>query len=86
MDKAQEEQEWVQAVRGDAKVGRGTCTSIDECFDDEELIERFRESKDKSRKEALDLAYEMEGLWREKGLEANCDSGEPLDEYWKERF
>lgn len=33
--------EIVRIIRTDAKVGRGSCTAIDECYDDAELAESF---------------------------------------------
>ena len=34
-------QEMIAAVRADVKVGRGTCSVIDECYTDAELAEAF---------------------------------------------
>lgn len=38
-----EEREMVEAVRKDSVVGRDTCSCIDECMTDEELIEEIKD-------------------------------------------
>lgn len=65
----------VQAIRKDHRVGLGTCTSIDECWSESEILEFLDDNNIKSAKAAVDWAYEQEGLFREKG--ANCSSEEP---------
>jgi len=43
----------VKAVRADKKVGRGTCTEIDECYTDDELIQMFKEGDVESCEKAV---------------------------------
>ena len=64
----------VQAIRKDHRVGLGTCTSIDECWSESEILEFLDDNNIKSAKAAVDWAYEQEGLFREKG--SNCSFGE----------
>lgn len=78
--------ELIKAVRKDRLVGVGSCSSIDECYEDEELWEVIREAK--SPQEAVKLAREAEGIFLEQ--EANCRWGEDDDpqlenlRQWKE--
>lgn len=67
--------ELIKAVRKDRLVGKGSCSSIDECYEDEELWEVIREAK--SPQEAVRLAREAEGIFLEQ--EANCRWGEDDD-------
>lgn len=61
--------ELIAAVREDKKVGRGTCTRIDECFSDEELFEEILKDC-KTPGEAVKEAREFEGLKIEQALNA----------------
>jgi len=65
----------ITAVRKDSLVGKGSCSSIDECYDDSDLWEVIEEAK--SEAEAVRLARECEGLFLEQGL--NCRWGEDDD-------
>jgi len=58
----------VKAVREDALVGRGTCTSIDECHSDEELAEQLDEYNILTPHAAVKWAREGEEMWLERGL------------------
>ena len=70
-----ESDKWVQTIREHALVGRGSCTSIDECWSDGELSEMLIEQGIKSEKAAVRWALEREGMWHERAL--NASSGEP---------
>ncbi len=70
-----ESDKWVQAIREHKLVGRGSCTSIDECWSDGELSEMLIEQGIKSEKAAVRWALEVEGMWHERAL--NASSGEP---------
>ena len=60
-------EELIQAVREDRRVGRGSCTRIDECFSDDELWEAIL--KECTTVEgAVKAAHEFEGLKLEQGL------------------
>lgn len=37
------DQEIIDAVRSDRTIGRGTCSSVDECYDNSELVAEFHE-------------------------------------------
>lgn len=67
--------ERVVAVRADAAVGHGTCSSIDECYEDVELLEALNERGCKTCAESVQWAREVDGLHWESGL--NQMSGEP---------
>jgi hypothetical protein len=69
--------ELIKAVRADSKVGIGSCTSIDECYEDHELAEMLREAGATTPAEAIKVARETEGLHLEQGL--NCRWGEDDD-------
>ncbi len=58
----------IKAIREDKLVGRGSCSSIDECMSDAELIKIFDEHDIKTVKAALKFAYDHEELWLERGL------------------
>ena len=69
-----ESDKWVQTIREHALGGRGSCTSIDECWSDAELSEMLIEQGIKSEKAAVRWALEVEGMWHERAL--NASSGE----------
>lgn len=71
----------VQIIRSDSKVGIGTCTSIDECQTDTELVDLMDENGT-TTKNARQWARELEGLWLEQGL--NQRWGEEDDPQLKE--
>ena len=58
----------VTAIRNHSKVGRGTCTSVDECWDDKEIIEFLDDNNVTTEDGAIEWALEQEGLFLEQGL------------------
>ena len=56
--------ELIEAIRSDRLIGRGSCSSIDECFDDEELWELLSQGECTTVREAIRLARESEALLR----------------------
>lgn len=80
----------VFAVRTDALVGRGSCTSTDEAWEDAELIEAMDLAGVVGAEAAVRWAREGEGLWLEQGT--NASSGEPdcplvrAHTEWEERY
>ena len=58
----------VQAIRQDYMVGNGSCSSIDTCWSDKELIELFNSAKISTPEAALAWALEHEGMHLEQGL------------------
>ena len=59
----------VMAIRNHPKVGRGSCTSIDECFSDQELIDCLDASGVSNEDDAVKWAVDHEGLFLERGLD-----------------
>jgi hypothetical protein len=57
----------IQAIRNDKLVGRGTCSSVDECFGDDELLHLLNVLGITSAEGAAKWARESELLWREEG-------------------
>lgn len=68
----------VAAVRADPKVGRGTCSYVDETLSDDELVEMLREDGIHSETGALLSAREYESISLEQ--ERNAGWGAPDDE------
>ena len=60
--------ERVKAIRNDALVGRGTCSSIDECYDDSELAQQLDDYSIHTPVAAVKWARESEGLRVEDAL------------------
>jgi hypothetical protein len=60
----------VEAIRSHPKVGRGSCTSIDECMDDKDIIKYLDQQAPPITTEAgaIEWAMDMEGLHLERGL------------------
>ena len=58
----------VTAIRDHSRVGRGTCTSVDECWDDKEIIEFLDENNITTEEGAIEWALDQEGLFLEQGL------------------
>lgn len=70
-------EEMVAAIRADKVVGRGTCSSIDECWDHKEIVEALTSAGIVTISAALKWAREQEGFFQEQGL--NCRWGEDDD-------
>ena len=67
----------VKAIREDALVGSGTCTSTNECYSDEELVRELDRYNILTPRAAVKFAREGEELHLEQGL--NCRWGEDDD-------
>lgn len=65
--------EMIEAVRRDSKVGRGTCSSIDECFSDKELEVFLMDHKCDTVRGAVKAARWSEGLWEERAAEIRAE-------------
>lgn len=65
----------VIAIRADKAVGEGTCSSIDECYENTQLLETLNERGMLTPELAVRWAREVDGLHWESGL--NQMSGEP---------
>lgn len=65
------EQELIAAIRSHKLIGRGSCTSIDECYDDKELWNMFGiPAGNETLEAAIKDAIESEDLHMEQGLNA----------------
>lgn len=58
----------VIAIRADKLVGRGSCTSIDECYDAVEIVQTLDAKGVETPEGAVAWARELEGLRLEQGL------------------
>lgn len=68
----------VKAIRDDEEVGNGTCSYIDECWSDAELITMMDEDNIKTEAEAVDWARDTQSLQME--MERNAGWGAPDDD------
>lgn len=66
--------ERVAAIRADAAVGHGSCSSIDECYENTELLAALVQAGCQTPREAVKWAREVDGRHWESGL--NQMSGE----------
>jgi hypothetical protein len=71
-------EELVKAIRSNKLIGSGTCSSIDECYEDSELWNDFGPDGGNDTIEAAVMsAIKREGLWIEKHVE--CRYGDDDD-------
>lgn len=56
---------WVEAVRADKKMGRGTCSNVDECISDEEMKKEWSEEGVTTKREAVKSMRQTHDLWAE---------------------
>jgi hypothetical protein len=75
----------VAAIRKDERVGWGSCTSIDECWEDAEIVNMLNADKITDPAAAVKWAYELEGLHLEQGLNQRWgDDDDPQLLAWRE--
>ena len=75
----------VDAIRNHHRVGRGTCTSVDECWSDKEIIEHLDDMGILTEDGAVKWALEQEGMWLEQGLNARWgEDDDPQLLAWQE--
>lgn len=75
----------VAAIRHDPKVGWGTCTSIDECYDDRDLVTSLDDVGILTPEGAVTWAHKVEGLYLEQGLNQRWgEDDDPQLEAWRE--
>lgn len=67
------DKEMLAAVRADSKVGRGSCSVIDECYSDRELSAALAEAGIDTVKGAVDWARDVERLFREREQEIRAE-------------
>ena len=58
----------VLAIREHKLIGRGSCTSIDECWEDGEILSWLDENHITTDEGSVEWALSQEGLWLESGL------------------
>ena len=75
----------LKAIRKHDKGGEGTCTTIDEAWTDEEIIEELDKRDIKDAKDAVKWAVEQEGIVLEQGLNTRwgSDDDPQLLKYWR---
>jgi len=66
-------QTMIDAVRADPKVGRGTCSSIDECYEQHELAAALTRDNITTAKAAVKWARGVERLYREREREIRAE-------------
>ena len=75
----------VAAIRSHPKVGTGTCTSIDECWGDKDIIETLDSYGIVTEDGAIEWALEQEGLFLEQGLNQRWgEDDDPQLAAWRE--
>jgi hypothetical protein len=67
----------IVAIRNDKVVGAGTCSSIDECYSDDDLLDALNGLDIMTPEAATKWARECEGLFLEQACNARW--GEDLD-------
>lgn len=73
----------IEAVRNDPCVGRGTCTSTDECLSDDDLTWMLNADGIISTQASVEWARDWEQVWMERSLNARWgeDSDPELKAY-----
>ncbi len=85
-----EQKQIVEKIRADKLVGSGTCSSIDECFEDYELISMLKKKLGLifTAEQAVEWCRDYEEEWLERGLnqrEGNDDDWQLVSyNKWKE--
>jgi len=76
----------IVAIRDSDLVGRGSCTSVDECLTDSELIELLDEQSIATTMEAVNWAIRFEDLHLENALNARWgEDDDPQLVTWQAR-
>tara|TARA_R110002060_G_scaffold13326_1_gene18930 strand:+ start:190 stop:438 length:249 start_codon:yes stop_codon:yes gene_type:complete len=75
----------VTAIREHDKVGHGSCTSVDECWEDKEILSWLDDNNIDTTDGAIQWALEQEGLFLEQGLNQRWgEDDDPQLIAWKE--
>ena len=56
----------IEEIRKDEIVGEGTCSYVDECWGDDDIIQSLKEERIKTAEEAVAYFRWIEGLWKER--------------------
>lgn len=70
------EQKMIDAIRNDPKIGRGTCSMVDECMTDEEILEELRERGATTSADAIRAMKGDENAWRERADDVIAAGGD----------
>jgi len=74
----------IAAIRNHPKVGRGTCTSVDECWDDKDILDFLDNNNILTLEAAIAWALDQEGLFLEQGLNQRWgEDDDPQLEEWR---
>ena len=77
--------ERVKAIREHELIGRGSCSTIDECYSDADLVELFDTYNVKTPQEAIAWAIKQESLCHEQALNARWgEDDDPQLKAWRE--
>lgn len=64
----------IASVRADEEVGRGSCSSIEECLTDDELLELLRSENAKGVAGAVEVARAHEGVFRDREQDIRAEA------------
>lgn len=76
----------VKAIRADKAVGRGSCSSIDECWDDSEIRNALIREGITEPAKAVKWARKQEGLWLDSACDARFGDDDDPQLQWKREF
>ena len=63
---------WVKAIREDKDIGKNTCSMIDECQSEQELIAMFKHEEIKTKAQAIKMAKSWNKLYFENEQEKDA--------------
>ena len=66
----------LEAIRSDDQIGRGSCSMVDECMEDGEILEVLRQAGATTPEEALREMKGSENVWRDRADDALGAGGE----------
>jgi hypothetical protein len=75
-ERTKEETAMLEAIRNDPKIGRGSCSMVDECMEDEEILEELRRAGATTPEEALREMKGSENVWRDRADDVLGAGGE----------
>ena len=76
----------VEAIRSDKAVGRGSCASIDECWEDAELRDALAREGAATPAKAVEWARRQEGLFLDRACDARWGEDDDPQLAWKAEF
>ena len=75
-ERTQEEKAMLEAIRSDDQIGRGSCSMVDECMEDGEILEELRRAGATTPEEALREMKGSENVWRDRADDVLGAGGE----------